>query len=228
MQLFPRQSDSLSSLRRPPRTSRSSRFRRHRLRGIERLERRDLLAGLPYGATSKDTGEYMLGDVYVTVVFLESSTQTSPTNNNSETWTAAAISATKQKVQEGLQWWEDTLAGITTRHDLDFHLDFTYADNPVSTSFEPISRPSTDVQFWVYDFLNVVGFNRMGNFHDDIRAFNDAQRQSHDSDWAFTIFVVHDENDADHQFAPGGFSRAFAFAGGEFLVSPSSRPASTF
>lgn len=187
-----------------------------------------MLTGLPFGALPDDTAEYMLGDVFVTVVLMESSTQTGPRNNNSETWTSAAITAVKQKVQEGLKWWEDTLAQRATKHELNFQIDFTYADTPVVTSYEPITRPSTDLQFWVYDFLNVVGYNNRGNFHNDIRAFNDAQRQAHDADWAYTVFVVNDENDPDHQFAAGGFPRAFAFAGGELLVSPASRPASTY
>ena len=39
---------------------------------FEQLEPRMLLTGLPYGAVGPDTGEYMLGDVLVTVVFFES------------------------------------------------------------------------------------------------------------------------------------------------------------
>jgi hypothetical protein len=196
--------------------------------GLERLEERTVFSNLPFGAMPDDTAEFMLGDVYVTVVLMESSNQTSATNNNSETWTPAAITSAKQRVVEGLQWWEDLLAIQTDRHHLDFHLDFTHADSPVVTSYEPITRSSTDFQFWIYDFLNQVGYNTRGNYHADIRAFNNAQRLAHDADWAYTIFVVNDQNDPDHQFAPGGFSRAFAFAGGEFLVSPASRPASTF
>jgi hypothetical protein len=62
-----------------------------------------------------------------------------------------------------------------------------------------------------------------------MRAFNHSQRLKHQSNWAFTVFVVNSQNDVDGTFAPGGsFSRAFAFAGGLFFVTPSTRPASTF
>ncbi|MEZ6075725.1 MAG: hypothetical protein R3C56_08615 [Pirellulaceae bacterium] len=44
-----------------------------------------------------------------------------------------------------------------------------------------------------------------------------------------TIFVVDSRNDSDSQFAVGGsFSKAFSFAGGLFMVVPSTRPASTY
>ena len=118
---------------------------RHRRRtrwlaGPERLEQRTLFAGMPYGAMPDDTAEYMLGDVYVTVVLMESGTQTNSQNNNSETWTPGAIAGVKQRVAEGLQWWEDTLATRTDNHQLNFQIDFTYADSPVTSTYEPITR----------------------------------------------------------------------------------------
>ena len=48
-----------------------------------------------------DTGEFMLGDVQVTVVLMESNANTSIVNDNSENWTAAQIDAVKGKVEEG-------------------------------------------------------------------------------------------------------------------------------
>src|SRR5690606_9017492 len=104
-----------------------------------------------------------------------------------------------------------------------------YADNPVPTKYEPIARRSDDYELWVNEFLTYVGFNSPQSIDADIRQFNDAQRRAHGTDWAFTIFVVNSFADADGQFASGGsFSRAFAFAGGRYFVSPASRPESTF
>jgi hypothetical protein len=197
----------------------------------ERLEDRRLLTAVPFGAYPDDTGEYMLGDVLVTVVLMESNNNVSSVNPNTENWTPALIAATKQKVQTGSEWWEQTLAAQfpNSPHDLDFHFDFTYADNPVPTNYEPISQISNYFQYWMYDFLNPLGYNQFGNFSDDIRAFNHAQRLAHDTDWAFTVFVVNDTVDGDKRFAYGGsFPQAFSYAGGQFMVSPASRPASTF
>ena len=39
-----------------------------RLMHVERLESRVVMTGLPFGAMPEDTGEFMLGDVLVTVV----------------------------------------------------------------------------------------------------------------------------------------------------------------
>jgi hypothetical protein len=196
----------------------------NRLR-VEQLESRQLLAALPFGAQQDDTGEFMLGDVYVTVVGFESN---GTRDANTENWNEAYRNRVKANVESGLQWWVDTLAEVTDKHQLRFQVDYTYLDTPVATGFEPISRSSADFQFWIYDFLNLVGHNQSGNFSSDIRAFNHAQRLANQTHWAFTIFVVNDQNDPDGRFAPGSFDRAFAYAGGRFFVTPAGRPDSTF
>ena len=194
-----------------------------------------------------DTAEYMLGDVRVTVVLMESDnsidngTITYPNPNNPaspfthtytpENWNAGAIAAVKAKVTDGLNWWRDTLDAMPNVRDglLNFSIDWQYADAPVATPYEPIARISNDFTLWTYSFLNQVGFNQTGNFSSDIRAFNNFQRQQSGADWAFTIFVVNNANDTDKAFWSGGsFNNAFAFAGGRFEVVPASRPASTF
>ncbi len=186
-----------------------------------------MLAATPFGAFPDDTAEYMLGDVLVSVVLMESAESGT---GNSEDWTAQTIQTAKDKVVEGVTWWEDTLHTQfpDTVHSLNFEFDFTYADAPIETDVEPISLPSYEFQDWIRDFFTEAGFNLSSNFSDNIRAFNHSQRLAYDADWAFTIFVVNDENDADGYFAPGGFRRAFSFPGGQFLISPAGRPASTF
>ncbi len=218
------------------RVSEPRRFgQRPRSRGafFEPLETRNLLASLPYGALPDDTGEFMLGDVLVTVVLMESDPALLSTDANTENWTASTINDVKAKITEGVRWWSETLDRMDSVRDglLNFTFDWTFADNPVSTGYEPISRASTDFNLWIWDFLAPQGFDATGNFSSDIRAFNNHQREQHETDWAFTIFVVNDQVDADDKFAPGGpgsFPQAFAFPGGQFFVSPASRPASTF
>lgn len=172
----------------------------------------------------------MLGSVLVTPVFMESvgTVNTSNQDVSTEDWTPELIQQTKERIEEGLQWWVDTLAEQTDRHELQFQLDYTYADDPVETLYEPISRISNAFADWTVSFLNAAGVNRTGDVRQDIWDFNHAQRLKHDTNWAFTIFVVNSTNDLDDSFAPGGdFPRAFAFAGGRFIVYPSERPAST-
>ena len=240
--MFPSWQKNLRRKKRGGRDSARTRAGRCAVLGVERLEDRRLLTSVPFGALPMDTGEFMLGDVLVTVVLMESSGQISSVNPNTENWRPETIEAAKSKVIEGMQWWEQTLATQFPNNTapLNFHFDFTFADAPVLTNFEPIANPSTYFadhydpntsttrQGWIKDFLNLVGHNTTGDFSRDIRAFNHQQRLAHETEWAFTVFVVNDENDADGMFAPGGFFRAFAYAGGQFLVSPAGRPASTF
>jgi hypothetical protein len=173
-----------------------------------------------------DTGEFMLGDVYVNVVFMESDPSLSPGDNNpspqgrgspAENWATNSIETianVKQKIQDGLNWWEQTLTNVLAgtpaagRDLLDFTVNWTHANNPVHTGYEPIARTSNDFTLWMYDFLNLVGFNQTGNFSTDIRAYNNFSRHQADKDydWAFTIFVVNDEVDADNAFQLGGSS----------------------
>ena len=191
---------------------------------LERLEDRRVMASLPFGATSQDTGEFMLGRIAVTPVFLESTGAVS-----TEDWTPAYVDAVMGNIQSGLQWWNQLLAKKSSLHTLEWVIDRTYVDNRLPITFEPINMTSEGYLQWGPQFLQGVGFNNSPNFETNIRAFNNAQRTKLATDWSFTIFVVNAMKDADGSFAPGGsFSRAFAFAGGLFEVIPSSRPNSTY
>jgi hypothetical protein len=199
---------------------------------LEQLEPRTVMTALPFGAMNDDTGEYMLGDVRVTVVFMESNGAIDP---NLEDWDAASIAAAKSKVQTGIEWWKQTLDALPGVRDglLSFSFDWTFANSPVPTGTEPISRPYTAYNLWVPDFLAVTGFGGIdtttSGILSDIRKFNNFQRQQTNADWAFTVFVVNDANDPDKRFdLSGSITQAFAFAGGHFMVVPASRPEATF
>ncbi len=183
-----------------------------------------MLSTIPFGAAPQDTGEFLLGDIDVNVVLMES---TAP--EDFETWTPQTINDVKQKVSTALEWWEDTLDALDTAHSVRFHPDFYYADNPVPTDVEPIARRSNDYVIWVNDFLDHVGGNSTSGISTDMRLFNHAQRVETGHDWAFTIFVVNDENDSDGLFASGGsFRKAFAFPGGRYFIVPAGRPTTTY
>lgn len=193
---------------------------------FETLESRALLAGLPFGADANDTGEFMLGRVAVTPVFLESN---GALDASTEDWTPLQKANVLNNIQSGLSWWKQLLATQTSVHTLDFVIDTTFADSPAPTPYEPISRPSNSYVDWVSQFLTDKGFTQSTELEANIRAFNHSQRIKFNTDWSFTIFVVNSQNDADGSFATGGsFTRAFSFAGGLFEVIPSTRPASTY
>ncbi|MCC6512053.1 MAG: protein containing Planctomycete extracellular domain protein, partial [Pirellulaceae bacterium] len=192
---------------------------------LETLEARWVRAALPFGAMAEDTGEFMLGRVAVTPVFLESN---GVVDNNTENWNTAHINEVVGKLNEGFQWWQDLLATQSSVHSLEFVIDRTYVDNPAPTVYEPINRPSDAYALWSQEFLMRTGFDESTSLEQNMREFNNAQRLKANADWAFTVFVVNSEVEGEGTFAPGSFSRAFAFAGGLFFVVPSTRPASTF
>jgi hypothetical protein len=193
---------------------------------VEILESRRVMASLPFGAEPEDTGEFMLGRIAVTPVFLESDGSIDP---STEDWSPAQVEQVFSNIQTGLNWWTQLLATKSSVHTLEWVLDRTYVDNQPPISYEPINRNSNAYSLWVSEFLTDIGYASSPDLETNMRAFNHAQRQKWDTDWSFTIFVVNSRNDADDSFAVGGsFSRAFAFAGGLFQVVPSDRPASTF
>ncbi|MCC9599648.1 dockerin type I domain-containing protein [Stieleria sp. JC731] len=189
-------------------------------------EQRQLMAAdMPYGATPTDTGEFLLGTVTVTPVFFESDGSIDP---DTENWDEQEIDATLAKIQDSVDWWSDLLATKTSVHSLDFVIDDTYARTPVSTGYEPISRSSQTFQRYVGDWLTDLGYGDAPSIERAVHLFNDSQRQTYQTDWAFTIFVVDASEDDDGFFAQGGFIGAFAYAGGLFMVIPNGRPTSTF
>jgi Cadherin domain len=169
-------------------------------------------AGAPYGALSTDTSEYMLGSVTVSLVLLESD---GSIDLDREQWTSGKINQVKTEVQEGLTWWQDTFARQGSNGQLSFDLDVTYADNPISTGYEPIDHPSSDEDLWIGSFLSTVGYNT-GDYMSDVRQWDNAQRNTYGTDWAYTVFVVDSANDLDGMFTDGYF--AYAYFGGPFMV----------
>jgi hypothetical protein len=204
--------------------SRQSKLRRKL--SFESLEARRVMASLPFGASTEDTGEFMLGRIAVTPVLLESD---GSIDANTENWTTSHVQTVMNNIEVGLNWWNQLLQKQSSLHTLEWVIDRTYVDTRPSTPYEPINRVSDAYQLWVSDFLSDVGFDQSYDLQSNLRAFNQTQREKHDTDWSFTIFVVNSQNEQQGTFAPGGsFSRAFAFAGGLFMVIPSTRPASTY
>ncbi len=183
------------------------------------------MSGLPLGATPDDTGEFFLGRVGVVPVLFDSNGQVDP---STEDWTPVEIEEAIAKVRNGVQWWADTLDTLDTVHKLEFVIDESFARTPFSTPYEPISRMSQDSTTYITPFLRAQGIEDANSLDDAVRQFNHAARLRLETDWAFTIFLIDSSNDEDGQFAPGSdFSIAFAFAGGLYVVSPSTRPTST-
>lgn len=168
---------------------------------------------MPFGADYTDGSEFMIGDVWVSLVLLESD---GSLDANKEDWTATEIAEVKSEVADGLAWWEHTFDLRGSNHDLNFFIDTTYANNPVKTKYEPIARSSYDEDLWIGDFLSKVGYNSSSSVFTNLDQWNDAQRQAHNTNWAYTMFVVDSSADSDGKFSDGW--AAFAYRGGPYLV----------
>lgn len=164
----------------------------------------------PYGASATTTGEFMIGEVYVSVVLLESNGAIDPAT---EVWTADEIANVKAGVTGGLGWWEDMFSRLASAGMLHFNIDFTHADSPFATSYEPISRPHTDQWLWIDEYLAGQGY-RPG--FEGVRKYDDDAREAHGADWAYTLFVVDSSADADGSFSDNWY--AFSYFGGPFMV----------
>ncbi|TWT73240.1 Dockerin type I repeat protein [Allorhodopirellula solitaria] len=185
-----------------------------------------MAAGLPLGATPHDTAEFMLGTVTVTPIFLQSD---GSIDNSSQSWTPDEIDSVLENITDGANWWSDLLDTLDSVHTLEFTIDDTYARNPVETGYEPIDQPSNSYNQYVGEFLDTVGVDPSLQLDDGMLAFNHSQREKFGTDWAFSVFIADSSDDHDGYFAEGGsFRGAFAFPGGMYFVSPSTRPTSTF
>ena len=108
--------------------------------------------------TSADTSEYMLGNVLVSVVLLESDGRIDP---DTENWTQTQKNLVYAEIVEGADWWASALQKYfpNGKNYLAFDFDWTYWNTPVATGYEPNSRPHTDEGLWIDDFLDAVGQN---------------------------------------------------------------------
>jgi hypothetical protein len=153
------------------------------------------------------TSEYMAGSVAVGVVLVESDGRIDPSTEN---WTGAEKQLVFSEIVAALNWW----AELEPRANLSFVYDDHFS-TPLPTRVEPITRPFQDQQYWISDAMSALGYNASSYFT-SVRDYNNALRAIHQTDWAFTIFVVDSSNDPDHRFSDRLF--AYAYLGGPFMV----------
>ena len=156
------------------------------------------------------TSEYLAGSVAVGVILVESNGTVDPSTEN---WTADEKQLVFNEIVAGLNWWAD----LEPRANLSFVYDDHFS-NPLPTGVEPIARSYSHQQYWIADAMNGLGYQATSYFA-AVRNYNNALRQSYQTDWAFTIFVVDSSADVDNRFSDGYF--AYAYLGGPFMVMTS-------
>ena len=169
-----------------------------------------LLASVSDGDPTPDsieTSEYLIGRVAVGIVLPESDGSADP---STEDWSADERALVLSEITAALDWW----AAL----EPNAHLTFVYDDGTaasITTSYEPISRPSSDQSLWIAEVMEKMGYTGPSCFS-QVRNYNNGLRDTYDTDWAFTIFVVDSSNDSDNRFSDGRF--AYAYLGGPFFV----------
>jgi len=154
----------------------------------------------PYGGTTTDTSEYMMGNVSTQIIFPEST-------GSQENWTQARKNTCINEVTNALNWWTETYP----EDDLTFILH----DVTASTTYEPITMSQSQEGTWISDCLDDLGYTGSGYFNQCYDFAND-NRDNDGTDWTYLIFIVDSYNDSDGMF-PGGYF-AYAYLGGPFQV----------
>jgi len=166
------------------------------------------VSGAPSGAGFYDTSEILIGSVAVGIILPESD---GSIDMNRENWTTTEIAEVVAGVQGALAFHVD----VEARAGLSFYI---VVHDSMLTGYEPIRRGSYttgEQALWITDCMDSLGFTT-GDIFDRTRAFDNALRDSLDTDWAVTMFVVDSSKDMDGRFDDGTY--AYAYLGGPFAV----------
>jgi len=153
-----------------------------------------------------ETSEYLIGNVAVGIVLLESNGHTDP---SSEDWTSTQESQVVNEISSGLSW----LANYNPNAHVSLVYDIHYR---IPTNYEPIKHSHTYEEYWISDAMTYLGYSGSSYFT-QARDYINNLRNTLDTDWAFAIFIVNSYNDSDGMFADGKYF-AYAYLGGPFLV----------
>ena len=149
-----------------------------------------------FGAGQYDTASFMAGEIYVNVVLFESNGKTDP---DTENWSKDEIAKIVEHVKEACAWWEEMWKRKNYIGELHFTIGLDHADTPFQTAYEPVTHSAMrDDRLWIGEFLNSLGYT--GDKNRMLYQYTNDTIVKHDADFAFSIFIVKADNDADHYF----------------------------
>jgi hypothetical protein len=176
-----------------------------------------------------DLSEYMIGTVAIGMIFLESDGSIDP---STEDWTQQEKDAALGSLglAGGYLMWNSWFSGENLyKHTLMFYGEV----QTINISYEPIIHPTPFTngnweELWVNESMSKIGYSS-GNWIRRVRDYNNYLRNTtetipgyYGTDWAFTVFLIDNSNDADGYFSDG--YHAYAYLGGPFTVCPHLRP----
>ena len=130
-----------------------------------------------------ETSAFMTGTVTVQVVFMESNGAIQPNTFN---WNPGEKDTAYQEIKDGLDWWE--------AQEPDAHLSFNVLPyETFSTGYEPTTLAHNQDVYFIDQYL--ISKNYTTSYGNPVhywknKKFNDDLRTAHNTDWAFTIYVV--------------------------------------
>jgi hypothetical protein len=163
---------------------------------------RDAPDHMPHGAQYYDTSTYLAGSSAVGVWLLEAAGSTYDWTPEEEDETLAGVAA-------GLDAW---VAWGGTMTFLTFYLDL-HTDVPVSGV--PIENPLSWDHIWIGEVLTNEGWAG-ANAWEQCFAYNNDLRNTLETNWCFSIFIVDSDPDVNQGlFSTGGY--AWAYFGGPWV-----------
>ncbi len=151
----------------------------------------DTRLGLLPSAT--EPAAFAAGTVAVSVIFVESQPPMAPGQTNAQDWSQARIDAVQAKIATALSWWSTTNPSA----DLTFVLPPSGALGAPAvdtTSYEPIENSSLSDGLWRHQIMQALGFSNSTDDPPPEVSYDDAVRKANGADWAFTVYVVDDNN----------------------------------
>jgi hypothetical protein len=142
------------------------------------------------------TANYMLGRTAVALMFIES-------NGGLENWTANSKQAMFNSAIQGFDWWCDQaeMRNANVSFVYETHLEIPTATEPIEQETMPQKHCIGCESFWTFSWvgeaLDYLGY--AGEWDEVFRHCNDLRR-TYSCNWAFEMYLVNAENDADHFF----------------------------
>lgn len=154
----------------------------------------------PRDTPAEQTSTYLMGDVGVSLLILESAAD-GPCDapDRTESWTASEKNSAVARIVAALREFAD----LELRSQCAFHV---FESPTLETSVEPIQQAS-GASTWQLEAMGQLGF--AGTNPDSLAfALNNARRRAQGTDWWYTAYLVRDVCDPDKRFADGMMSSA--------------------